>query len=99
MHPATILLESQDKVSKVGKESEFFYFIGFCCELFQSHRMASQPYGVWNRVFRIVLLSCFSWNSWTDKILWLQNLQSHQKTIAIKLCLFGIHEMNCTQGF
>jgi hypothetical protein len=50
MHPATIFLESQDKVSKVGKESEFFYFIGFCCELFQSHRMASQPYGVWNRV-------------------------------------------------
>jgi hypothetical protein len=54
MHPATIFLESQDKVSKVGKESEFFYFVGFCCELFQSHRMASQPYGVWNRVKRLM---------------------------------------------
>jgi hypothetical protein len=42
----TIFVQSRQKVGKVGKKSDFFYFTTFCCVIFQSQCMVSQPYGV-----------------------------------------------------
>jgi hypothetical protein len=42
----TIFLYRRLKVSKVGKESDFSYFITFCCGIFQSQCMAIQPYSM-----------------------------------------------------
>ncbi len=42
----TIFFDRRQKVSKVGKKSDFPFFIIFCCVIFQSQYMAVQPYGV-----------------------------------------------------
>jgi hypothetical protein len=46
MNMPTIFLERRQKVRKVGKKSDLFYFTKFCCVIFQSQRMVIQPYGV-----------------------------------------------------
>ncbi len=47
---ATIFCNRRQKVSKVGKKSDFPYFTILCCVIFQSQCMAVQPNGVYNRV-------------------------------------------------
>ncbi len=43
---ATIFFNRRQKVSKVGKKSDFPYFMIFSCIIFQSQCMSVQPYGV-----------------------------------------------------
>ena len=46
MNLTIVFLNRRQKVSKVGKKSDFSYFTTFCCIIFQSQCMAFQPYGV-----------------------------------------------------
>jgi hypothetical protein len=46
MDMTTLFFNRRQKVSKVGKKSDFPYLIIFCGVIFQSHCMAVQPYSV-----------------------------------------------------
>jgi hypothetical protein len=67
MNIKTIFLYRRQEVRKVGKESDFSYFITSCCGIFRSQCKAIQPYSAQIRVRKknldrfISELQCGQW--------------------------------------